>query len=427
MLPEDLILVSVDDHVCEPEGMFDGHVPARYRDLAPRVRTTDDGRQQWWYGDIPGRSLGLNAVAGKPPEFFNVEPSRYDEMRPGCFDVHERVRDMSAGGQLGGLNFPNFPGFAAPVLSAGPDRAVNMAMIRAYNDWHVEEWAGTYPDRLIPCGVLPLFDPELAAEEIRRLAAAGCHAVTFSENPTALGAPSIHSGGWDPVFRAASDVGTVLCCHVGSSARSTVTTADAPPGVTMTLVAVAAASTMADLMWAELWNKFPDLKFSLTEGDIGWIPYFLQKSERVNQKHRAWLNHHAPQGRSPSQIFHDQILCCFIADEVGVGLLDQFNLDNVCWESDFPHSETPWPNGPEELAVSLSGLPHEAIDKMTHGNAMRHFQFEPFARRSREKCTAGSLRAEASDVDVVTHVGRHADERDSAAFKAFTTGVRTDR
>jgi hypothetical protein len=77
--------------------------------------------------------------------------------------------------------------------------------------------------------------------------------------------------------------------------------------------------------------------------------------------------------------------------------------------------------------VSLSGLSHEAIDKITHGNAMRHFQFEPFARRSREKCTAGSLRAEASDVDVVTHVGRHADERDSAAFKAFTTGVRTDR
>ena len=126
-------------------------------------------------------------------------------------------------------------------------------------------------------------------------------------------------------------------------------------------------------------------------------------------------------------MFYDQILCCFIADEVGVGLLDRFNLDNVCWESDFPHSETPWPNAPEELALGLSGLPRDAIDKITHRNAMRHFQFDPLAYRSEQKCTAGALRAEASDVDVVTHVGRQADKRDSEAFKAFTTGARTDR
>jgi hypothetical protein len=193
------------------------------------------------------------------------------------------------------------------------------------------------------------------------------------------------------------------------------------------LTAIAAASTLADLMWADLWIEFPDLKFSLTEGDIGWIPYFLQKSERVKQKHRAWLNHQDPQGRSPSQIFHDQILCCFIADEVGVRLVDRFNLDNVCWESDFPHSETPWPHAPEELAESLSELPRDVIDKITHGNAMRHFQFDPFGLRGRENCTAGSLRAEAPDVDVVTHVGRQADQRDTEAFRRFTTGVRTDR
>jgi predicted TIM-barrel fold metal-dependent hydrolase len=403
--------------------MFDAHVPERFKEFAPRIRTTDEGRQQWWYGDIPGRSLGLNAVAGKDPAHFNVDPSRFDEMRPGCFNVDERVRDMSAGGQLAGLNFPNFPGFAAPVLSAGPDPEINMAMIRAYNDWHVHEWAGAYPDRLIPCGALPLFDPDLAAAEVRRLAELGCHAVTFSENPTALGAPSIHSGGWDPVFAAASDVGTVLCCHVGSSARSTVTTPDAPPGVTLTLTAVAAASTLADLMWADFWTRFPDLKFSLTEGDIGWIPYFLQRSDRVRERHGAWMKHAEPQGRSPRQIFHDQVLCCFISDDIGVRLVDQFNPDNVCWESDYPHSETAWPNGPEHLAVALAGLPGEVVDKITYLNACTHFQFDPFGIRDRSDCTAAALRAEAEDVDVVTHVGRAADERDSQAFRAFTAGA----
>lgn len=248
--------------------------------------------------------------------------------------------------------------------------------------------------------------------------------MTFSENPTALGAPSIHSGGWDPVFKAASDVGTVLCCHVGSSARSTVTTADAPPGVTLTLTAVAAASTLADLMWADLWQRFPDLHFSLTEGDIGWIPYFLQRSEKVRERHGPWMNHPDPQGRTPKQLFHDQVICCFISDDIGVRLMDQFNEDNVCWESDFPHSETPWPYAPEQLVVGLTGLPADTVGKITHFNACRHFQFDPFTLRKKAECTVGALRAEAQDVDVVTHVGRAADERDSQAFLAFTSGAR---
>ena len=194
MKADDMILISVDDHIAEPADMFESHVPAKYRHLAPRVETDEHGFQQWWYGDKKGRNLGLNAVAGKPPEMFNVNPTSYSEMRPGCYDVHERVRDMSAGGTLAGLNFPNWTGFSGQVLNEGPDPAVNEVMIRAYNDWHVDEWCASYPDRFIPCGILPLFDVHKAADEVRRLAGRGCHAVTFSENPAALHMPSIHSG-----------------------------------------------------------------------------------------------------------------------------------------------------------------------------------------------------------------------------------------
>ena len=204
MNPDDLILISVDDHIAEPEDMFKHHVPAKYLAQAPEVRTDEFGVQQWWYGDIKGRNLGLNAVAGKSPEFFNIDASRYDEMRPGCYDVHERVRDMNAGGQLAGLNFPNFPGFSGQVFNQGPDRELNEIMIRAYNDWHVDEWCGEYPGRFIPCGILPLFDVEKAAAEVRRLADKGCHAVTFSENPEALRMPSIHSGNGIRCSRRAS-------------------------------------------------------------------------------------------------------------------------------------------------------------------------------------------------------------------------------
>jgi predicted TIM-barrel fold metal-dependent hydrolase len=212
---DDLILVSVDDHIAEPANMFDAHVPAKHKEFAPRVVQEPDGIQQWYYGEIRGRNMGLNAVAGKPREMYNVDASRYDEMRPGCFNVDERIRDMNAGGQLAGLNFPNFTGFSGQVLNQGPDRETNLVMIKAYNDWHVDEWCGAYPGRFIPCGILPLFDVEEAAKEIKRLADKGCHAVTFSENPEALDMPSIHTKHWYPLFEAACENKTVLCTHVG--------------------------------------------------------------------------------------------------------------------------------------------------------------------------------------------------------------------
>lgn len=421
MRAEDLILVSVDDHIAEPATMFDAHVPVKYRHLAPRVVTDDRGVEQWWYGDVRGRNLGLNAVAGKPPEMYNIDASRYDEMRPGCYDVHERVRDMNAGGQLAGLNFPNFTGFSGQVLNQGPDRAVNEIMIRAYNDWHLDEWCGAYPGRFIPCGVLPLFDVELAAAEVRRLAVKGCHAVTFSENPQALNMPSIHSGYWDPLFAACCETETVLCCHLGSSSRSAMSSTDAPAGVNISLSSAASVYTLVDLLWATFWARFPTLKFSLTEGDIGWIPYFLWRCEHVRDRHLGWTQHDFSQTGGPTQIFRDHILVCFIKETVGPELLDHFEIDNVCWESDFPHSDGTWPNAPEELITTLAGIPDEQINRISHENAMRHYHFDPFAHRPREQCTAAALRAESPEVDVVTHVGRAADDRDLAAWRAMTS------
>src|SRR3954454_7536511 len=424
MRAEDLILISVDDHIAEPADMFDAHVPDKYKDQAPRVVVGDDGSQQWWYGDIKGRDLGLNAVAGKPREHYNIDASRYDEMRPGCFNVDERIRDMNAGGQLAGLNFPNFTGFSGQVLNQGPDRDLNLVMIKAYNDWHVDEWCGAYSDRFIPCGILPLFDVQEAAAEVHRLAGKGCHAVTFSENPAGLGMPSIHTTAWDPLFAACCDTDTVLCCHVGSSSKSASTSSDAPAPVPMSLSSTMAIYTLGDLLWADFWHRFPTLRFALTEGDIGWIPYFLQRAEHSLARHNGWMNHQQPQGLSPSELFRERILCCFIDDRVGVKLLDEFNVDNVCWESDFPHSDSSWPAAPEHLEVLFADVDDTVVDKVTHDNAMRHFQFDPFSRRPKDQCTVAALRAEAGDVDTITRVGRPADERDLARWHAMTNRAR---
>jgi len=276
----------------------------------------------------------------------------------------------------------------------------------------VDEWCSAYPERFIPCGILPLFDVEKAAAEVHRLAAKGCHAATFSENPAALKLPSLHSGYWDPLFAACSDVGLVLCCHVGSSSRVAMTTPDAPPSVGMALSSVMSVYTLGDLIWSDIWWRFPDLTFALTEGDIGWIPYFLQRAEHIQDRHSGWTRHEFPPGWGPAEVFRQRMLCCFINDPVGVSLLDQFNVDNVCWECDFPHSDSSWPNSPEVNEKQFAGLTDEQVNKITHENAMRHYHFDPFSRRPKERCTAAALRAEVPDVDTVTRVGQPPDPSD---------------
>jgi hypothetical protein len=127
-----------------------------------------------------------------------------------------------------------------------------------------------------------------------------------------------------------------------------------------------------------------------------------------------------PQGLRPSELFRERILCCFIEDRVGIKLLDEFNVDNVCWESDYPHSDSSWPAAPEHLETLLAGLDADVVAKLTHENAMRHYQFDPFRIRPQERCTVGELRAEAADVDTVTRVGRPADERDIRTWRKMT-------
>ena len=160
---DDLIMVSVDDHLVEPPHLFEGRLPAKLQDRAPSVKRLPDGSDVWEFNGHTIPNIGLNAVAGRPREEYGIEPTAFDEMRPGCFDVHERIKDMNAGGVSGSMNFPSFPGFSAGLFAACHDKDLALAVLRAYNDWHIDEWCGSYPGRFIPMALPVLWDPELSA------------------------------------------------------------------------------------------------------------------------------------------------------------------------------------------------------------------------------------------------------------------------
>jgi predicted TIM-barrel fold metal-dependent hydrolase len=231
------------------------------------------------------------------------------------------------------------------------------------------------------------------------VAAKGCHSLTFTENPATLGYPSFHDEHWDPLWRAVCDENVVVSIHLGSSGQLAVTAPNAPVDVMITLQPMNICQAAADLLWSRVIKSFPPIRFALSEGGTGWIPYFLDRIDRTYDMHHLWTGQDFG-AKLPSEVFREHFLTCFITDPVGIRLRDMIGLDNIAWECDYPHSDSSWPHAPDELAAVAADVPAAELDKITYQNAMRWYSFDPFAFRPKERSTVGALRAEVSGHDV---------------------------
>jgi predicted TIM-barrel fold metal-dependent hydrolase len=174
---EDLIILSIDDHLIEPPDMFDQHVPAKYADQAPKLLRDADGLEKWVFQNTTMGVMGLNSVVSWPKEQWGRDPATLSEMRPGSYDIHERIRDMNRNGVLASMCFPTFPGFSGRTFHEAAetgDPELSTIMLRAYNDWHIDEWCAAYPGRFMPLALPPIWDIEALVAEVHRVAAKGC-------------------------------------------------------------------------------------------------------------------------------------------------------------------------------------------------------------------------------------------------------------
>jgi predicted TIM-barrel fold metal-dependent hydrolase len=400
MLTEDMILVSIDDHVIEPPDMFERHVPEKWKDAAPRVERKSDGTDAWMFQGIETSTpFGMCAVVTWPKEEWGWDPGTFGDIRPGCYDVHERVRDMNVNGVLASMNFPTMAGFNARTFYEAADKDLAYVMLQAYNDWSIDEWAGSYPGRFIPMAIVPMWDIELTVKEIRRVEAKGCRAISFVEAPHALGVPSLLNDYWDPMLAALSESGSSLCMHIGASGGLVTLAPEAPIDHAIILPTQLSLMAAQDLLFGPALRKFPDLKIALSEGGIGWIPYYLDRADR-HYRNQVWTGQDFG-GKLPSEVFREHVLACFITDPSGLKLRHEIGIDLLAWECDYPHTDTTWPNSPEVLMAEFegAGVTDEEINKITFENSCRFFDFDPFASIPKDKATVGALRALAQDVD----------------------------
>jgi predicted TIM-barrel fold metal-dependent hydrolase len=194
------------------------------------------------------------------------------------------------------------------------------------------------------------------------------------------------------------------------------TSSDAPIDVIITLPTHLSINVASDLLWGPVLRQFPGLRIALSEGGVGWVPYFLERVDR-SYTNQSWTGQDFGD-RLPSDVFREHVLTCFIVDNIALRVRDAVGIDHIAWECDYPHSDSTWPRSPEMLidAFQTAGVSDVSeINKITHENALRWYRYDPFASFPRAQATVEALRSSAGDVDLATRTRAEFRERYRAA------------
>jgi predicted TIM-barrel fold metal-dependent hydrolase len=365
-------VISVDDHVVEPAHLFETYLPASLRERGPQIVEAANGAQVWSFDDQIFSQVGMNAVAGRRPESVKLEPFRFEHMRPGCYDVHARVRDMDIGGIWAMLNFPSMiTGFCGRVFAFAKDQEVGKAAVRAWNDWLHQEWYSAYPERIIPCAIAYLTDPTEAVREIERNAARGFTAVTLPERPHHIGLPNLWDRDhWLPIIEACVRTDTVISLHVGSSGGY-----PSPPGspslqLGATMFGQLSLAAAAEWLWSAYPLEFPTLKIAMSEGGIGWVPMLLDRLDNIVDRSGyglAW-------DERPADVLRRNFWFCTIDDPSTIPLRHVIGVENIMLETDYPHGDGTWPDTQAVIEKYWGDIPAHELRQMCSLNAAKLYR-----------------------------------------------------
>ena len=395
---EDLpLIISVDDHILEPPDLWQRQLPASLRDRGPKVsrekvklkfegghygfdRNVEDGTwcDVWVFDDLAVPTGFLHAPAGTPRNQQRNVPATYDDFRPGTHDQKARLEDMTTNHVEAAICFPNvFPRFAGQGFLERPDKDLSLQCLRIYNDWMIDEWAGgDGRGRLIPLTLVPLWSAELAAEEVRRCAAKGSHAIAFTENPFKLGLPSLYSGVWDVLWRACEDTETTVSMHIGSSSSMPTTADDAPLATSMSLYAQNAQGSLADWVFSGTLSRFPKIKIAYAESQAGWMPFQIERMDSVWRDGVGGVEFPV----APSDQVRGRVFACIFDDLHGLKTRHDIGIGQILFECDYPHSDGTFPHS-RKVAHSLfaaAGMNAEECHAVIRGNAVTAYGLERF-------------------------------------------------
>jgi len=376
--PEQILcpVISVDDHAMEPFDLFTSRMPATMAADMPRVVEDAEGVPFWVIADTAYPIITADGAVGRPMSEWNNCAQKLEDFRPGVSNPALRLADMDLCGVWASLCFPSIAwGFAGTRLSQIADDAAGYRSVQAYNDWMIEDWCGTDPNRYIACQLTWLRDPELAAREVRRNAERGCRAVSFSENPQQLGYPSIHTSYWDPFFAACEETETVINLHVGSSGRVTCPSTDSPQDVVVALFPLSGIAATVDWIYSKIPLRFPDIKIVLSEAGASWVPMVAERLGRawkqVDAADASWSRNDP----NPVEVLRRNFWYASIEDPAAYEQIELVGPTKLMMETDYPHRDSTWPR---VQGLLRDMFPKDAsadmIRRVCYGNAAALFQ-----------------------------------------------------
>jgi predicted TIM-barrel fold metal-dependent hydrolase len=372
--------MSPDDHLQAPAHLWKSRLSSKLVDFGPRIKrlkgrvwdagggnfrfTEDqDGRvgDAWDYDGKLVPIVKIAAAAGYSPRSqVKFEPTTFEEIREGCYDSKARLRDMDTAGILASVNYPNmFVMFAGEQFSFAQDKSLALECIKAYNDYVIEEWCAGSAGRLVPMGIVPLWDVSLAVLEAERLAKLGFHSISFSEAPHRLELPSVSSGKWDPLFAVCEQSSMVLSLHIGTAPMN-LAAKDAPVAVPHAGGSLYIMHSLLEYLFSGVFIRYPKLRVCFAESQLGLVPYVLDRADfiwnEITIDGTATVDRKAlPE--PPSSYFKRNCWVAFFRDPVGLAFADKIGVDRILFETDYPHLDTEWPNcqgAAEEMTKELA-------------------------------------------------------------------------
>ncbi len=369
-------VISTDDHVMEDKEFFQRWLPAAYRDQAPRVQPGEDGIAAWVIG-TERRPIGVAAVGATADR--TVPCKTWEEIPTITYVPAERIKAMDQDGVDVHTLFPNGIGFAGAMLYGIRDAGLRLACVRAYNDYLAEEWHGFSP-RFVVQAIVPMWDAEMAVAEFHRAVGKGHKALVMPSHPQTFGMPHLADPAWDPLWSAVQEADLPVELHIGSGKGSLMGQLF-PKYSGMQRLAISSTQTiatntqvMADLLMSGILERFPRLRFISVESGLGWVPYLLEVADHQYGQQRLWRE--AFMTMKPSDYFHRQCYVNFWFEKAGIAMRHFIGVENILWESDFPHPTCTYPNSRRYIENSLGDVPEDERRKILVENAVRVFRLD---------------------------------------------------
>ncbi len=374
-------VISTDDHLQEaPDTWTSRMSAAKWGDKIPHLGPLDRERETWFVYGEPNQRLGVAIVHGALPDRAK-SVKRWEDVPRIAYVPEERVKAMDQDGVDAHTLFGNIAGVAGGTFSNPSfEEAFRLEAIRAFNDFQIEAYSRPFPGRFITLAIVPLWSAAAAVAEVERTHALGIHGVSFAF-PQQFGYPHICDPHWDPLWRICEETGLSLNLHIGSGGSMGIGTSSDFSGHSemrwlaeaSTRSIVANTQVMSTILFSGILERFPALKVVSSESGLGWVPYLLETADHQWERQKLWR-----EGMSirPSEYFRRQCYVNFWFEKTGIENRHLIGVDNIMWESDFPHPTCSWPNSREFIARSLDGIPADERRRILVDNAVRVFNLQ---------------------------------------------------